>query len=1607
MPAPKRRNTDKQEALIKAISRAADRHTPFKNPEQFRRFCAEYFRNVAVDDIADEDPALLANAALAHASQARRLAPGEHALRIYNPSLGQHGWESAHTVIELVHENMPFLVDSLSVALGRVGCDIQLTIHPLIRVRRTAKGSLQDVLTRRAKTGRIESFIRFDIRRESRPEQLEAIRDALERTLGDIRAAVADWTKMRAKMAEAIAEIERIKPANTALRDETIELLRWLNDDKFTYLGYREYRLDNSGEAQKLRPVARSALGVKRIPGRRGRAHEVTTPMERFRRAPDIVLLTKANSRATVHRDSNLDYVGIKTYGPDGEPNGERRFIGLLTSQAYSEHPATIPLVRGKVDRILDRAGLDPTGHRGKALIHILSNYPRDELFQATVSDLLRTTTGILNLQDRRRVKLFLRRDPFHRFYSCLVFVPREKYNTEVRQKTEQILLAALNGNTVESTAQVSEATLARVHLLVYADGRKKPHISIRQIEATIADAVVTWRDRLRTALADNFGEERGADLFETYGGVFPLAYEEDHNAQQACHDIQRLDALLSGDASELKAFDLHIEPRGPVAGIRFRVFRFDDPIALSDALPLLENLGLRVINERPYHLRTAASPTWIQDFEVVPIVDKSAAELRAVVHKLAIGFATQLQGHAEADGFNRLILAAGLDSRNVALIRAYAKYLLQLGLPFSQSYLEDILADHSDFASALVSWFESRFDPTSDAVAGARIERLRAVEATVRDADSLDADRALRAMLNAMQATRRCNFYWRDLVGQPAPTIAFKLATESIDEAPLPRPMHEIFVYSPRVEGVHLRAGDVARGGLRWSDRREDFRTEILGLMKAQTVKNTVIVPTGAKGGFFPKQLPTGDRDAINAEVTACYQLFVDALLSLTDNLVDGEAQRPAQLVANDGPDPYLVVAADKGTARFSDTANAIAVGRDFWLGDAFASGGSAGYDHKVMGITARGAWEAVKRHFREMGVDTQHDAFTVAGIGDMSGDVFGNGMLLSETLRLQAAFNHLHIFIDPDPDAAASFAERQRLFALPRSSWTDYDTRLISKGGGVFSRDAKSIPLSPEMRRLLDSDAQSLSAPALVSAILRMPVDLLWNGGIGTYVKATSESDADVGDRHNDALRVDAKDLRCRVIGEGGNLGLTQLARVEYAQAGGRINTDFIDNSAGVDSSDREVNIKILLRLVAEERGLRESTRNKLLAEMTDDVANLVLRNNYLQTQAISMMEARAVSRFPEHRLLIESLERSGLLNRALEHLPDNEACDERKRNGKGLTRPEISVILSYAKLDLYRRLSESPSELRPTHIEELKRYFPRALQRRYGALIGDHQLGREIITTLLTNSIVNRMGPVFPIRAEQDTGYSIACVAQSYEIARDLTGARAIWADIEQLDTRIPTDIQYSMMFEVARKLRHACYWLLRTYDAEFPHDLVDTLEAPLQRVLKDLPELMTKHGRERLKALHQQHARMGVSTRLAARVSALTYITDALEIVRLAEQRQCDTHTIAAVYFGLGKRVQLDWLRQSIDELAVEGRWQARARGTLRDSAMRAQRDLTSRVHSLNQCEAREASIDDLVASDAAGFERMLQLVDQMRENADPDFATLTVAVDEFTQLTEGD
>ncbi|MEL6870352.1 MAG: NAD-glutamate dehydrogenase [Pseudomonadota bacterium] len=1607
MPRYKRRLSDRQDELLDGIYNTARTTGKLKDRRQLKRFLCEYYRNISEDDVREHSPATLASAALAHLAHGFRVHDGEHRLRIYNPTMAEHGWQSSRTVVELVHENMPFLVDSVGMTLDRLGYAIELTVHPLLRCERTAKGQFRRIHARDAATGRIESFIRMEIRRETRPDRIDALSAAIEDTLRDVRAAVRDWEPMQTRMAQAIDRLAADADAQDPARQESIALLRWLADDRFTFLGFHEYKLDRRSKAPTLRPVKGSGLGVNRHGLLKGHTTKLSPAMQRFQRAQDVLLITKANTRSTVHRNSYLDYIGVKRFDKHGVVSGEQRFVGLFTSQAYSEQPANIPLIRRKIDDILQRAGVDHSGHRGKALIHILNNYPRDELFQASTSDLLRTATGILNLQDRRRVKLFMRRDTFRRFYSCIVFIPRDKYSTEVRNRTEAILGNALDATNIESTVQLSDSMLARVHLLVYVDRTHTGKVSIRKIESQISDAVVTWTDRLRDALHVYAGEQRGADLFEQYARAFPLAYEEDVDAVRACKDIDEVDRQLSSEVADDADSDCQLIVSGEQSErLHFRVFRRDTPIALSDALPLLENLSARVFTERPYQLRLPTSRFWIQDFELDVGDAIDVKSLRRSAGEFARNFKDQQSGRAEADGYNKLIVTAGLSGRRVMLVRTYAKYLLQLGLPFSPSYLETLLCEHAPTLTAITDWFVARFDPRAKR-RKRRTETLRdKVLASIRTASSLDADRALRALFNAVEATQRTNFFSAQTQHPHLAAIAIKISTRDVDEAPLPRPRFEIFVYSPRVEGVHLRAGEVARGGLRWSDRRDDFRTEVLGLMKAQTVKNTVIVPTGAKGGFYVKDLPDGDRDTVQREVTTCYKMFIRALLSVTDNIIDAKTVTPNDVVRLDAPDPYLVVAADKGTATFSDTANAIAVEQNFWLGDAFASGGSAGYDHKKMAITARGAWEAVKRHFREIGVDTQTDEFTVAGIGDMSGDVFGNGMLLSPTIRLQAAFNHQHIFLDPDPVAADSFAERQRLFALPRSGWSDYDTACLSAGGGVFSRSEKSIALSDEVRRMLDIDAQQLSPPQLISAILRMKVDLFWNGGIGTYVKASSESHNDVGDRHNDAVRINATDLRCKVIGEGGNLGLTQLARVEFDQQGGKINTDFIDNSAGVDSSDREVNIKILLSLVATRKGQRRAARDKLLASMTDEVAQLVLRNNYLQTQAISMMAARAVDRLSEHRALIGILERRGALDRALEFLPDDETLNERKRNGQGLTRPEIAVILSYAKLDLYEQLSQDTAQLNERELQELVAYFPVPLQKRYDALISEHPLGPAIVTTLLTNSLVNRMGPAFAIRAADDTGFGVSAIAASYVISRDLTGARQLWADIEKLDTRIPADIQYSMMFEIARKLRHACYWLLRARDGQL--DIEHESQAFGKRVLEifnNLPKFASKKGAHKLRMLQRDQERMGVPSRLAKRVAAIHYVTDVLEIVRLADERKCDTQLIAQVYFGVAERLSFEWLREAIDDLDVDGRWQSRARGTLRDSAIRAQRELAGRVHDLTRCRGGNESIDAMIAKDTHGFERLQTVMQEMRDNNERDFATLTVAVDELNKLAQ--
>ena len=1292
-----RRGSDRKVRIVQRILASRVRSEVLTDRKQIRLYLSEYFDHVPVEDLEGRSEPIMARAALDHLAFAAVRPRGKPLLRIFNAAEATHGYVSAFTFAEMVNDDMPFLVDSVAAAINRHHLGVQITVHPVIRIRRDAAGRLLAIGTPDDETAHPESFIRFAIDRETDPERLQSLQDEILRVLADVRLAVRDWRKMQRKMIET-RDLLRFGPPDVSdeLRSESQALLDWMAKDRFTFLGYREYRLSTHGEKIRLRSVDTSGLGLLSKEDHHGHTIELTREMRRITRAKNWVIITKANSRSTVHRSAYLDYVGVKIYDEDGKVTGERRFIGLFTSAAYNDNPRSIPLLRHKIQRVLERAHIDSTRHRGKALLHIIDTFPRDELFQSSVQDLTRTTVGILNLQDRQRVRFFVRRDAFRRFFSCLVYVPREKYTTTVRQRTEAILMGAFGGISVDSSVQISDSALARVHIVVRTPQEDRPRISIQKIEQEIASVVITWADRLKGELIKAFPNDQAIALHRRYSGVFPLGYQEVVSPSEACSDVSRIEDMLASDSR--RSVELYVPEGCKVGDMHFMIYSFGEPLALSDALPILEDMGVNVYTERPYELRLQSGESfWIQDFHLRHGFG-AALDVADAAPRFEGCFMQVLTGFVENDGLNRLILGAKLDCQQTTLLRCYAKYLLQLRMPFSQAYMENALEAHANLASLLIDQFRLQFDPKLGA---ARREKelkalLPSVQRAVGKAKNVDEDRILTAFSSAISATLRTNYYQTGDDGRRKPYISIKLDPSQLREVPRPRPKFEIFVYSPEVEGVHLRSGDIARGGVRWSDRREDFRTEILGLMKAQVVKNTIIVPTGAKGGFYPKRPPIGDREAVLNNAVACYRTFVSGLLDLTDNVIDDKVVAPAGVVCQDGEDPYLVVAADKGTATFSDIANEISARYDFWLDDAFASGGSAGYDHKKMGITARGAWEAVKRHFRELGVDIQKEPFSVAAIGDMSGDVFGNGMLLSRKTRLVAAFNHVHIFLDPDPDLQASYRERRRLFRKARSGWIDYNENVISKGGGVFSRQAKTIRLSPEARRLLGTAERSMQPDQLIRAILTMPVDLLWNGGIGTYVKASTESHIDVGDRTNDNVRANANQLRCRVIGEGGNLGLTQLARIEYARNGGRINTDFIDNSAGVDTSDREVNIKILLSDVMKKRKMSRAKRDELLASMKDDVAELVLRNNYLQTQAISMSEVRSVERIDEIARLITNLERTGLLDRTLEYLPDEAAIEDRRLRKQGFTRPELAVVLSYAKIDLYNGLIASGESL-----------------------------------------------------------------------------------------------------------------------------------------------------------------------------------------------------------------------------------------------------------------------------------------------------------------------
>ncbi|TAM08033.1 MAG: NAD-glutamate dehydrogenase [Paraburkholderia sp.] len=1582
-------------------------------------FLQHYYDFADVDDLKSRSIADLYGAAMAHWQTAQRFVPGSERLRVYNPILEQHGWHSDHTVIEIVNDDMPFLVDSVTMAVNRLGLVLHSVLHPVFRVWRDKDGGMGRVSVGGAggATGdeaqsQLASFIHFEVDRCGDAAKLDTLRNDIAQVLNDVRASVEDWPKL---IDIARDTIKLMKAREKTAEDiEARAFLEWMVADHFTFLGQRDYALVSLDTGFGLRGMDESGLGILRG-ARRPPGTPSVTPLPRA--AAEIItgaspiFLTKANSRATVHRPGYLDYVGVKLFGPDGKVTGERRFLGLYTSTAYMVSSAEIPIVRRKCANIVQRAGFLPKGHLGKTLVTVLNTWPRDELFVADEDQLYDDALGVLRLQEHQRTRLFVRRDRFDRFVSCLVFVSRDKYNTDIRRRIARLLMQAFNGVSAEFTPLLSESTIARIHFVVHAEPGTMPDVDTRELEARLVQATRRWQDDLADTLLDAFGEEQGNRLLHRYADSFPAGYRDDYPARTAVRDIELIERV---QGTPRLAMNLYRPIEAGVRQFRFKVYRAGEPIALSRSLPMLEHLGVRVDEERPYRIQAPdCAPAWVHDFGL-ELADDAEFDIDRVKDLFEDAFDQVWNGTIENDNYNRLVLRANLSAREVTILRAYAKYLRQVGSTFSDAYIERAITGNPAIARQFVELFMTRFDPYVGEARNAQAEgQLRAIESALDQVPNLDEDRILRQFLGVINATVRTNYFLRDASRQPKSYLSFKFDPAKVPGLPEPKPMFEIWVYSPRVEGVHLRGGRVARGGLRWSDRREDFRTEVLGLMKAQMVKNVVIVPVGSKGGFVVKQPPApSDREAWMREGIACYQTFLRGLLDLTDNLANNAVVPPADVVRRDSDDPYLVVAADKGTATFSDYANAISHEYGFWLDDAFASGGSVGYDHKKMAITARGAWESVKRHFREMGVDTQATDFTVVGIGDMSGDVFGNGMLLSPHIRLVAAFDHRHVFLDPNPDPATSLAERQRLFALERSSWADYDTTKISTGGGVYARTVKTIPLSHEVQAALGIDAKALTPNELIRAILLAPVDLLYNGGIGTYVKATHETNAQVGDRASDAVRVNGADLRCKVVGEGGNLGATQFGRIEFALRGGRINTDAIDNSAGVDCSDHEVNIKILLGLVVADGEMTEKQRNALLAEMTDEVGLLVLRDNYYQTQALSIAGRYAVPMLDAEARLIHALERAGRLNRVIEFLPTDEDIAERQAAKLGLTSPERAVLLAYSKMWLYDALLDSDIPEDPLVAEMLVDYFPKPLQQRFSEPMRRHPLRREILATHLTNALINRVGCAFVHRIMEETDAKPGDIVRACILARDVFDLDEVWRDIDTLDNRVADDVQARMFVDVARLLERAALWFLRHLQSGAVgnssngsvSDLLARCRDAAQQLAPQLPQLLHATELEALTARQRTLVDAGVESGLAARVASGDISAALLDIAEVAAACNRSLDLVAGVYFALGTQLNYGWISERAASLPTPTHWDMMARAAALAEVARLKRALTtSALAQSPESSTPEAIVKAWCDCRETALARYGQLLADLRATGGASLAVLLVVVREMVAL----
>lgn len=1569
------------------------------------------FKNISQEDLENRNDSDLYGATLSLWNEFVKFDSTKPSIRVFNPEISKHGWQSSHTIVEIILKDTPFLVDSVRMTLNRLGITAHLLLHSPISLKRSADNKLEAFLDSDSKSKMLkkETIFLIEVDRQTTKKSLDNLTNELLSVMKEVSLAVSDWKPMRERLTQIIKDF--VKRPNFSSKEEVeqaAKFLTWMNDHNFTLMGYRSYKVSAIKGDHRWIPDNESSLGLMKnsINDRERVLSNLPASAREAALSKSPLLLTKTNSRARVHRPAYMDYVGIKRFDEKGNVIGEDRFLGLYSASFYNSSATQVPVLQDKIEKICEYSGFEKGSHAYKAFLNIIETYPRDELLQGTAEELGKIIFGIFQMQERGISRLFVRKDVFGRFFSCMVYVPRERYNTQLRKDTQALLKKSFNSNEeVEFTTYFSESVYARTQYIARVKDNNA-EINVKEIEKNIIELTKSWNDRLANAIRSNHGEAAGKVLEKKYNNAFSPSYSEANLPSAALVDIEKLERL-----DEKRTLDMLFyrpQEEGPDSrAVKLKLFHRNEPIHLSAVLPMLENFGLRVIDESPYRIESdEGQVNWIMDFSML---HNNGREMDMEEAQILFqnAFAKVWHNLLEDDPFNRLVLGAGLTGRNVTILRAYAKYMRQTGSSFSITYMANTLANYPNIARLLIELFAQRFDPSikrSDKKAQTLLDDIKE---KLDQVSNLDDDRIIRRYLDMILATLRTNFYQKNHEGNEKPYASFKMLPEMIPDMPLPLPKFEIFVYSPRIEGVHLRGGKVARGGLRWSDRREDFRTEVLGLVKAQQVKNTVIVPVGAKGGFVCKNLPVEEgREAIQKEGIECYKIFIRSLLDITDNIVDGKLVHPKDVVRLDEDDPYLVVAADKGTATFSDIANGLAEEFNFWLGDAFASGGSIGYDHKGMGITARGGWESVKRHFREIGIDCQTTDFTCVAVGDMAGDVFGNGMLLSKHTRLICAFNHLHIFFDPNPGAESSYKERKRLFENPRLTWDDYDKTLISKGGGVFSRASKSIKLTPEIKKWLGTKQATMTPNELINNVLKMQVDLFWNGGIGTYVKGSKETHSDVGDRANDDVRVNGKDLKARIVGEGGNLGLTQLGRIEYAAAGGRANTDFIDNVGGVDCSDNEVNIKILLNSLVNAGDLTVKQRNELLYEMTDDVGDLVIQDCYRQTQSISITHLSGASQLKEQLRFIHGLERTGALNRELEFIPSDDEISDRQASGQGLTRPELSVLIAYGKMVLKESLDIPEITNNPYHGKLLIDAFPQKLRDRFSDQMQNHPLRSEIVATKLTNNMVNDMGLNFAFRMEEETGASVEEITTAYAVVKGIFGMESLWQEIEKLDNKIDADTQLGMLDSIRRTLRRASRWYLRHGEKHLPIDeAIQTFRSTYEDLSKNLQNYLVENEYQQLERATADLVKKSVPKTIAYKVACLSNMFSCLDLAQVAKTEGCKIQLVANLYYKLGSRLELHWFLDQINKQTVSNHWQALARASYREELDWQQRSLTNvLLQNVPKNADAEEILKNWMDSNQILLERWYHMMSEFKTSSTHEFAKFSVALRELMLLS---